>query len=195
MDMTAFNVDDLPDDEWETLASAGRAVMQDLDSGRWLAGDIANRCATRYGETSLTKFAADVGIARAGTLREYARVAKFYPRATRVAFGDEAGLSWSHFREALRAKDDAELFLVQAQDNGWPVAVMAREIAAAIGKPVPPRKLFDAEAVVLFAADCTLTLGLDADTPLGEGQKVRVVVYEWNTDLVTGTGRKVEVGA
>ena len=178
MDMTAFNVDDLPDDEWETLASAGRAVMQDLDSGRWLAGDIANRCATRYGETSLTKFAADVGIARAGTLREYARVAKFYPRATRVAFGDEAGLSWSHFREALRAKDDAELFLVQAQDNGWPVAVMAREIAAAIGKPVPPRKLYEG-AGMMHPHGHGATIYMDAeDVPAGlERQRVTVRVY------------------
>jgi len=78
-----FDMDAIPDDEWETLASAGREVMQHMDTGRWLAGDLANRCAVRYGETSLTKYAADIGISRAGTLREYARVSKFYDHATR----------------------------------------------------------------------------------------------------------------
>ena len=191
--MTTF-LNAIPNDDWETVVSAGIALAQDMDSRRFEMGDLGALVSARYGENNLGKFAAEIGMARVHTLREYVRVARGWERVTRATYL-EAGLNWSHFREALRAGDLAEHWLAQAADNGWPVAEMARQISAALGQPVPPRKLFDAEAVVLFAADCTLTLGLDADTPLGEGQKVRVVVYEWNTDLVTGTGRKVEVGA
>lgn len=186
-----FDIDALPTD-WEALTSAGREMTEAADRQRWQLGDLGNKVQRVYGKASLKTFAGEINLPRHKTLYEYARVAAHYESSIRLDFPT---LSWSHYQSALRAGDQAEHWLAQAADNGWPVAEMARQIAAAIGAHVPPRKLFDAEAVVLFAADCTLTLGLDADTPLGEGQKVRVVVYEWNTDLVTGTGRKVEVGA
>jgi hypothetical protein len=122
-----FTIEQVPDD-WEALASAGREVMQHMDTGRWLAGDLANRCAVRYGETSLTKYAADIGIARAGTLREYARVSKFYDHATRVAFR-EGGLSWSHFRECMRAGDDAPVWLTVAVSSVSALAACCRLLA------------------------------------------------------------------
>ena len=50
-DMTAldFTIENVPDD-WEALASAGREVMQHMDTGRWLAGDLANRVTRTYGK-------------------------------------------------------------------------------------------------------------------------------------------------
>lgn len=175
--MTGFDVVTLPDD-WETLADAGRTAAQDMDSGRFLLGDLALRIEKRYGQDSIGQYSADIGLARAGTLREYARVARRFDIPTRIAFAGDAGLNWSHFREALRAKDDAEIWLARAADEGWPVAEMARQISAALGKPVPPRKLAEFEAVVIAAAAGTLTLGLAADCGLGEGQRITVKVYE-----------------
>jgi hypothetical protein len=137
-----FSIEQVPDD-WEALASAGREVMQHMDTGRWLAGDLALRVEKKYGTDALGKYASDIGIASRETLKKYRQVSERYEKGTRGAF---PALSWTHFRDAMRAKDDAELWLVQAQDNGWPSAVMAREIAAAIGARVPPRKLWEGQA-------------------------------------------------
>jgi hypothetical protein len=171
-----FTIEQVPDD-WEALASAGREVMQHMDTGRWLAGDIANRVTRTFGDDSLGKFAADIGIARRQTLYTYAQVSARFDFSLR---GEFPALSWSHFRTAVRAKDDAELFLVQAQDNGWPVAELARQIAAAIGARVPPRKLWEGDATIWHEhfplGDIThLACGI---APLPEDLLVRVVVYE-----------------
>ena len=146
-DMAAldFTIENVPDD-WEALASAGREVMQHMDTGRWLAGDLALRVEKRYGTDALGKYAADIGIAQRATLKAYRQVAARYEKEIRIAF---PALSWSHYRAALRAKDDAELFLVQAQDNGWPVAELNRAIAAAIGAPVPPRLLWSGDVRIV----------------------------------------------
>jgi hypothetical protein len=132
---------------WEELADAGRTLALDLDAGRFALGDVGARCASVYGDDSLGKLAADIGLARAHTFREYVRVARAYQPVIRVTYL-EAGLNWSHFREALRAKDDAELFLARAADDGLTVAALAREIAAAIGARVPPVKLWEGEGRV-----------------------------------------------
>jgi hypothetical protein len=164
---------------WEELADAGRTLALDLDAGRFALGDVGARCASVYGDDSLGKLAADIGIARSHTFREYVRVSRGYGPVTRGTF-QEAGLSWSHFREALRAKDDAELFLARAADDGLTVAALAREIAAAIGARVPPRKLWEGEATIWHEhfplGDIThLACGV---APLPEDVLVRVVVYE-----------------
>lgn len=163
---------------WEELADAGRALALDLDSGRFALGDVGARCATVYGDDSLGKLAADIGIARAHTFREYVRVARRYDHVTRGTF-QEAGLSWSHFREALRTKDDAELWLARAADEGLVVAELSRQIAAAIGKPVPPRKLAEFAATIGTHGHGVLYLfPHDGDwNLLDEGRRVRVVVY------------------
>jgi hypothetical protein len=170
-----FSIEQVSDD-WEELASAGREVMQHMDTGRWLAGDLALRVEKKYGTDALGKYAADIGIASRETLKQYRQVSARYQSATRVAF---PALSWTHFRDAMRAKDDAELWLVQAQDNGWPSAVMAREIAAAIGARVPPRLLYDDMGAVWQVADSVRPyLVLLGDmSALAEGMKVRVKVY------------------
>jgi hypothetical protein len=161
---------------WEELADAGRTLALDLDAGRFALGDVGARCATVYGDDSLGKLAADIGIARAHTFREYVRVSRGYGLVTRATF-QEAGLSWSHFREALRTKDDAELWLSRAADDGLNVADLARQIAAAIGKPVPPVKLAEFEAVVHDYSFDFLTLRTDADLHLAAHQRVIVKLY------------------
>jgi hypothetical protein len=171
-----FSIEQVSDD-WEELASAGREVMQHMDTGRWLAGDIANRVTRQFGEDSLGKFAADIGIAQRQTLYTYAQVSARFDNSLR---GEFPALSWSHFRAAVRAKDDAELFLVQAQDNGWPVAELARQIAAAIGKPVPPVKLFEDAAEVVYVGPDEVALILHTPLPgcpLEQGQRVIVKIY------------------
>lgn len=169
--------------KWEELADAGRALALDLDTGRFALGDLGARCATVYGDDSLGRLAADIGIARAHTFREYVRVARRYDHVTRGTF-QEGGLTFSHFRAAIRAGDDAELWLARAADEGWPVAELTRQIAAAIGAPVPPRKLAECEAVVGESAAGLFLVPRGGDcSALGVGQRVRVVVYELTPEV------------
>jgi hypothetical protein len=172
-----FTIEQVPDD-WEALASAGREVMQHMDTGRWLAGDLALRVEKHYGTDALGKYAADIGIASRETLKDYRKVAARYESGVRASF---PALSWSHYRAAVRAGDDAELFLVQAQDNGWPVSELARQIAAAIGKPVPPEKLAEFTGLVAWYDEMRGAVTFYADAPLtglAGRQRVTVKVYE-----------------
>lgn len=163
---------------WEELADAGRALALDLDAGRFALGDVGARCASVYGDDSLGKLAADIGIARAHTFREYVRVSRGYGLVTRGTF-QEAGLSWSHFREALRAKDDAEIWLSRAADDGLTVASLARQIAEAIGKPVGPVKLWEGRAKVGYIGDVGVYVTLnETETRTLVGRIVTVRVYE-----------------
>lgn len=45
-----LDVNAIPDDEWETLTSAGRELAQHMDAGRWLAGDLAGQIVDTHGE-------------------------------------------------------------------------------------------------------------------------------------------------
>jgi hypothetical protein len=134
----------LPNDDWETVVSAGIALAQDMDGHRWQLGDLAGLVEKRYGTDALGTYASEIGMARKATLKEYRRVAARYTPDIRMAFSE--ALSWSHYQAACRAKDDAELFLARAADDGLTVAALARQIAAAIGARVPPVKLWEGEA-------------------------------------------------
>lgn len=170
-----FTVDQVPDD-WEALADAGREVMRNMDTGRWLAGDLALRVEKKYGTDALGKYATDIGIASRDTLKRYRQVSARYEKGTRGTF---PALSWTHFRDAMRAGDDAELWLVQAQDNGWPSVEMARQIAAAIGKPVPPKLLYSGRGYVIEdTIRYLVSLSGPVECELADGLIVTVKVYE-----------------
>lgn len=168
---------------FEEIADAARLVAADLDTGRFTLGDIANRCARVYGMNSIGYLAAEIRVAKRQTLYEYAKVAARFEVSARAEFVD-AGLTFSHFRTAMRAGADAELWLARAADEGLPVAELARQIAGAIGQPVPPRKLAEFTATVgthgygvlyLFPHDGDWNL-------LDEGRRVIVKVYAIETD-------------
>lgn len=166
-------------DSWEELVSTGIGLAQNLDAGRFALGDVGARVQVVYGEASLAKFSAEIGIARAHTFREYVRVARGYESVTRGTFL-EAGLSWSHFRECLRAGDQAVEWLARAADEGWPVAETARQIAAAIGKPIAPKLLYSGRGAIWWQDDENASVALlgSYDQPLPAGQIVTIKVYE-----------------
>jgi hypothetical protein len=175
--VTNFDVDALPSD-WEALTSAGREMTETADRQRWQLGDLANRVTRVYGSESLKKFAGEINIPNHKTLWDYSRVAARFEKSVRNEF---PALSFTHFRTALRAKDDAEAWLVQAQDNGWPVAELNRQIAAAIGEPVPLRKLWEGRVAlgVDQNGDRILYYCDEPFTGLGPKDMVyRAVVYE-----------------
>jgi hypothetical protein len=165
-------------EKWEELADAARLVASDLDTGRFTLGDIANRCARVYGTDSIGKLATEIRVAQKRTLYDYAAVAARYQLCDRAHYSD-LGLTFSHFKAAMRAGEDAELWLDRAADEGWPKAELARQIAAAIGARVPPRLLYDDMGAVWQVADSARPyLVLLGDmSQLVEGMKVRVKVY------------------
>jgi hypothetical protein len=161
---------------WEELADAGRTLALDLDAGRFALGDVGARCATVYGDDSLGKLAADIGIARSHTFREYVRVARAYQPVIRATYL-EAGLNWSHFRIALADAERAEYWLAKAADDVLSVAALAREIKIATGKPVPPLKLYEGVGVVYITKSLGPYIVLETAGDLIAGQRVAVKVY------------------
>jgi uncharacterized protein YfiM (DUF2279 family) len=161
---------------WEELVSTGIELAQHMDLHRWAIGDVGCKVQTAYGQDSMGRFASEIGIANAQTFRDYTRVARRYELATRNAFSGSM-ITFTHFRAAMRTGDDAELWLSRAADEGWTVREMGRQIAAAIGKPVPPVKLWEGECIVIDQAFGCLTLRTDADIDVGKGQRVIVKLY------------------
>lgn len=173
-------------DSWEELVSVGQTIMEAHDRDRWVLGDLSNKVARRYGDESIRKYAAEIN-ARTSTLYDYSRVSAFYGLERREMF---PALTWSHYREAARLETlpVAVEWLEQAQDNGWPIAEMHRQINGVLGKPVPPKKL--AECVVKVKR-CTgnqveFILPDDAMSAIREqwanNQAIRLVIYETQSD-------------
>ncbi len=177
--MTTFDIDALPDD-WEALTSVGREMTEAADRQRWQLGDLGNKVQRVYGKESLKTFAGEINIARHKTLYEYARVARHYEPSMRMDF---PSLSWSHYQAAARAGDQSVEWLAQAADQNWPVAEMARQIAAALGKPVPPKLLYEGDSVVGYICDLGVYVLLKEDEArVFVRQRVIVKVYAVGTD-------------
>lgn len=174
-----LDVSAMPDDSWETCVSAGIALAADMDAHRWQLGDLAGRVTGRYGEDALGNFATEIGMANKSTLRGYKRVAERFEKVSRETWG-EAGMTFSHFRAAMVAGDDAELWLARAADDGLTVKALGRAIKEATGLPVPPRLLYSGRGVVWqYANDSRPYLVLHEDvSALVQGLAVTIKVYE-----------------
>jgi hypothetical protein len=167
------------DDSWETCVSTGIVLAQNLDAGRFQMGDLGAVVATRYGDQSLAKFSAEIGLPRVNTLRQYVRVARAYEPGIRIQYLD-AGLNWSHFRIALADPDRAEYWLAKAADDSLPVAALARAIKEATGKPVPPKLLYSGRGMIEdpTGEQYVVVLKGTAEEQLSPGLIVMVKVYE-----------------
>lgn len=166
------------DDEWESLISEGQAAAKAKDRSKWRLGDCAVKVVKRYKENALGKFAAEIGEETA-TMRGYERVAAFYEKSARVQYSD--AISWSHFRLAIRAGENALAFLAECDANGWSVATANRELVRREGKPVPPRKLFDGVLEVCdFVDEWTAVVRGVSEADLGSyrGRRVQVIIRE-----------------
>jgi hypothetical protein len=119
--------------EWEDFISLWM-VSKDFDiRNQWYKGDIAQRLAVVHGESSLTKFAADVHEERV-TVEGYRRIARAFPKETRIY-----NLSWTHyfiasftdsFKKGAGVFEGNERFkwIEKANDEGWSTTRMKEEI-------------------------------------------------------------------
>lgn len=133
-----FDLDQIGD-EWESLVSAGLQIAEAHDRNRWTLGDLGNKVARRYGEDSLGSYADAVNI-RPTTMYDYTACSRAFSVEDRAAFPP---LTWSHYRAALKAGDQAMLWLARAADEGWRVDELTEALRVAKGENPRPRKLLE----------------------------------------------------
>ena len=119
--------------EWEDFISLWM-ISKEIDvRNQWYKGDIANRVAVIHGESSLRKFAIDIG--------EPIRTIEHYRRVSRAFRGTQRtlNLSWTHYLIASFAdsfKKGANQFdgnerikwAEKANDEGWSTTKLTAEI-------------------------------------------------------------------
>ncbi len=155
--------DEVTDSAWETLVSAGLLYRENNDECKWKLGDIADRVVTRYGESSMDAYAAEIGAA-SKRLYEYRAVHREFSAYAEISGFTLEGFrtgrplaTWSHFKavmklgKALRKQGmaDGDVLLTEldmlekASDERIKVemfkADVRRAIDAAGGKPDKPR--------------------------------------------------------
>lgn len=168
-------------DIWEAAVTAAADAEQDMAARRWCLGDLAGLVAKQYGKNRLGDFAKAINVP-VPTVKQYRRMAAFYPKDTRYLFEN---VGYSHYRAALRLKElDAALELLAvcaAEDKTVEAAQIA--VAEAVGQPAAAVKLLDAEAVIEQVDGCSgllvLYVGRGADlSALVCGAHVQLKVYE-----------------
>ncbi len=117
--------------DWEAHVSAWIQIT-DVENGlQWRKGAIAASVEVKFGESSLEKFAAEVGEPYSN-LRIYRQVYNFYKDSARIE-----GLSWQHHREAMDAAD-AQDALRNAADKGLSSRQLRKRVkGAAVTKQNP----------------------------------------------------------
>lgn len=164
-------------DDWSELVTTAVEIANARDLNRWMMGDIAGKVERCYGEGSIKAFTAEVKKVQPAAMYQYLAVSSFYPPPVRVLY---EMLNWSHFREAMRLDDysAAIKLLEQANDADLSVEKLKAEVNERLGKPAPPKKVYDG---VL-----TVEAGRDEETPLlrfdvGQlqiGKRYRVIMQE-----------------
>jgi hypothetical protein len=118
---------------WEDFISLW-TISQSIDiRNQWFKGDIANRVAIIHGESSLAKFAQEVGEKRV-TIEGFRRVARAFPKDIR-----NLNLSWTHyflasFTDSYKKGDgkfegeERYKWVEKASDEGWSTTRLSAEI-------------------------------------------------------------------
>lgn len=173
---------------WETLISAGIAAQEQMDSGRWVIGDLALTVQADYGQDTIGKFAKEIAVELA-SVRAYRTVSAYWHRenSTRIELLESCPmLKWSHFREAMRIKDQskADQLLREANDKALSIEAFRLTVMSEIGKPLPPKKLLDVETMITdMRSNCRVVFELNPELytkliePWRNGQSIRLAIW------------------
>ncbi len=133
--------------EWEELLDAGNKAALEIDTAKWVLGDLAGKVTKRYGENRLGLYASAIN-RNVDVMRDYRRVSAFYESRVRATFSD--AVSWSHYRMAMRLKtpEAALAFLETCDAETLTVAAAADVLDEKLGKPKKAKKLFDGKVRV-----------------------------------------------
>lgn len=153
-------------DTYEEICELGRQAAANIDSGRFLIGDLALQVKKEYGRDTVGKFAKEIGIPKARA-QEYRRVCEFWDKSQRTQLFEtyQGMVNYTHLRDAMRLKNnlDAYLFIEECGNNGYTVEQAAVELKKRLGKPVPPPKLMDGLGLVLSLRGDIVTLRVDSE--------------------------------
>ncbi len=141
------------DDAWESLVSAGIALVQSEDVNNWQLGDLVRKVEKKHGASSIKAFANAIG-RKPSVVYDYHNVAVFFPDDDmREQF---QALTWSHYREVQRLDDkvldeyDVAMDLLgKAQDLNWTVETLKDEVNRLLKKPPTKKKFFAADAQIV----------------------------------------------
>lgn len=209
-----INVDEIPDDDYESLKSAGIAFRESGDRTLWGYGHLASKVKRGHGEKSLARFAYDIGLTRKdNNAKDPKKSSAIYAHlAVWEKFGHMSdalpALSHSHYR--MLTSDDIPMdkaldLLRRAADGGWSENKLRVERNREIGAPVPPKKIVDDMAFVVGTDGDTVVLRFPEESAerFTDNAMVRVKVYETDTvnelpvstPPIRFTARVVTVGA
>lgn len=179
------------EDIYDIAVNAGLKVAGEMDTGKWLVGDLACLVDKRYGKDMIGQFAIAINLEKA-RVKDYRRVCGFWQKDARAAFLEIPVISYSHMRQAMRLGNlpEASAFLEEVADNAWTVEQAGIELTKRLGKPEPAAKLMDVTTLSCTVSptleDITFKIlpmiGLDAaralKAHLAAGKPVRLVLYE-----------------
>jgi hypothetical protein len=114
---------------WEELISSGMVAREDRDNSQWLLGDLAKEVEKGYGEDTVGKYAGEIGIVKK-TLMNYRTVSTRFSPEIRKKYRK---LSFSHF-STVASMEEPVAWLEQADDNGWSIEMLKRELHLASNK-------------------------------------------------------------
>jgi hypothetical protein len=170
--------------EDEALAYAeaeefGKLCQRNMDTGRWLIGELANFVETEYAERSIEVFADGINV-DAERVKEYRTMVRFWTFSARADISTLDGVTYSHMRAAkgLGDLEAAKEFVRTCSLNKWPVWEARNQVNALKGK-VTAKKLYDAYMTVgkvYQTGEFVVMPGERAEVE--EGVMYRMVLYE-----------------
>lgn len=190
-------------DIWEMAVSAGIEASDRGNEARWFIGDLALLVDKRYGEDAIAQFAKEIKCA-VKSVKTYRTTCRFWDRekSRRQDFLlDLKNVFFTHYADAVRLKDmdKAVEFIENCHLNDWSVEKARVELQILLGKPTPPEKLLDTEAVIAMSHNrVSFSIGPNDIRKVFEAAQkkrpVRIVVYgaadepEQTADTGTGEG-------
>jgi len=166
--------------DFEEMIALGQVHRENLDTGRWILGDLALAVSKKYGADNLGRFANETNIGKK-SLQDYRAVSAFYDLSVRAEFSSIENLSYSHFKAAMRFKnlDAACAFLIECADKTYTVDLAQIEISKRLGKPVNPPKIGEYLGIVVAQDETGVTMRFNADSRLfSQDKSYKIVVYE-----------------
>ena len=125
-------------ENYQDFISAGLTARSYKDKSQWLLGALALGVESKFGESSLKKYAKEIGVS-VSSLNIYRWVVSKYTK-DKPDFVPSGSLPFSILQEAASLEEPArEEILRQAEENGMSVEMVRVKTQQAKGKVIRPR--------------------------------------------------------
>jgi hypothetical protein len=154
MNLKGFSMTDAPILDhalaWADAVSLGIDARQQIDTGRYVIGDLALLVSAHYGSDEIGRFADDIHM-EAKRVQEYRTVCRYYPPLVRASLAG-MDLPYSMLRAAMRYDDlDRSLDMLHtAALEHWRVMDLVNAIKQDLGEPVPDAPAFSGPVTLVY---------------------------------------------